>query len=194
MGNRYQRHTLLVDARLQLLILLHLGIFFVLCIVVMIIDYYIFQELKTASVLASDIAKHSGKDADNTGYYTLLIGYVGALLALNLGFFYALSLYISHRIAGPIINIAAKLTHIEAGDLTEVITLRDGDYLKGVEQKINLLSKRLCASMSHMQEDIATLKSHPGLQAHVDLQQTLTHLETTASQYNTKHPENSHAV
>jgi methyl-accepting chemotaxis protein len=54
-----------------------------------------------------------------------------------------LSIFISHRIAGPIYRIRTALAEIFAGDLTTKIRLRKGDDLQEVAEQVNQLKDQL---------------------------------------------------
>lgn len=59
----------------------------------------------------------------------------GSLVSLISGIL--LSLFLPQKIAGPMYRIEQDLKPIQQGDLTAMITLRDGDILKELAQEIN---------------------------------------------------------
>ena len=146
MNMKVKRRQLLVNKRLQTFFALQIGVFFAICFGVLLIDYYVLKELSIARTLAfSDPIRGS------VSLFDVPIGYAMMLLVLNGAFFYMLSVFFSHRIAGPIINITRCLHQVQEGDLTVQVTLRKDDYLKEIECGLNDLTKNLQHTMKEIQ-------------------------------------------
>ncbi|MBT5229700.1 MAG: hypothetical protein HOM11_05430 [Methylococcales bacterium] len=154
MTKKVARKKIWINKRLQSQIALHLAVFFALCCLVVFIDYTIFEELLRAQQISNEIGKFNGQTSAHSDFIILATTYGVALLVLNLSFFYGLSLYISHRIAGPIVNITQRIQDLQEGKLTARVHLRKGDYLIDIETSINELAETL-------QHDIREIKQHP---------------------------------
>jgi len=55
----------------------------------------------------------------------------------------AISLYVSHKFAGPIVRIEKSIEQISRGDLTEKVYFRSGDELKHLAHYFNYMTGRL---------------------------------------------------
>ena len=74
------------------------------------------------------------------------------------------TLYISHKIAGPIFRLEKEIQRIGQGDLSTVITLRDKDQMVDVVQRVNEMTTglhRRVAEIKRQAESIARSASHP---------------------------------
>lgn len=58
-------------------------------------------------------------------------------------FFGAVSIFISHKVAGPLFRVKKTLSQVTKGDLNVSIRLRKGDDLKDVAEHVNLLIEKL---------------------------------------------------
>ena len=71
--------------------------------------------------------------------------------------FAAHSIYVSHRIGGPLHQFRKALKKLSSGDLTAGVTLRKGDYLRGEAEAINALRDALGASLRETQLQLLEL-------------------------------------
>ncbi len=73
------------------------------------------------------------------------------------GFF---SIFITHRIAGPVFRLKMKLQQMTDWDLDSRVTLRDGDDLQELADCVNLLSDRLKDFSSALKANYESLSKH----------------------------------
>ncbi|MHB2026387.1 MAG: HAMP domain-containing protein [Elusimicrobiota bacterium] len=86
--------------------------------------------------------------AGNPAMGTMLFQFNKILIAkmiLYLAIILLVSLYISHRFAGPIYRFEKSADAAGAGDLTHRVVLRDGDELKELQDKFNGMLSNLQA-------------------------------------------------
>ena len=67
------------------------------------------------------------------------------------------SIYMSHRIGGPLYQFRKVLKRLGTGDLTVGVKLRKGDYLRGEAEAINELRDALGASLRETQVQLLEL-------------------------------------
>ena len=68
-----------------------------------------------------------------------------------------IGILLSHRIAGPIYRIELSLNKIASGDLTGRITLRQGDELVNVAERINNLTDSLKSTIGSQKSSLANI-------------------------------------
>ncbi len=71
----------------------------------------------------------------------------------------SVSIFITHRIAGPVYRFKKVLAEISGGNLDISIKLRDKDDLKDLAEEFNLVISELRGFVKTLQEDYATLSS-----------------------------------
>lgn len=89
-------------------------------------------------------------------------------LALYLGIIFLVSLFVSHRFAGPIYRFEKSAQVVATGDLTHRVSLRTGDDLLELQEEFNAM---LSALQAQVQKD-RTLITHLGSR----IDETLKHL------------------
>ncbi|MBI4055832.1 MAG: methyl-accepting chemotaxis protein [Elusimicrobia bacterium] len=77
-------------------------------------------------------------------------------LLIYLGIIFFVSLYVSHRIAGPIYRFEKSTRLVGEGDLTHRVSLRKGDELGGLEEEFN----RMVASLQLKVQKDRNLAQH----------------------------------
>ena len=75
-------------------------------------------------------------------------------------FFGAISIFISHRIAGPLYRIKRSLSKITQGDLSVFVKLRKWDDLKDLAEHINLLVDELRTFVTALRNDYDLLSDY----------------------------------
>jgi methyl-accepting chemotaxis protein len=73
----------------------------------------------------------------------LLHGTVWPGLVAAIFFFSLLSVFITHKVAGPLFRMKKDISQVVEGDLNVVVRLRKGDDMKDLAEKINLLIEEL---------------------------------------------------
>jgi hypothetical protein len=75
-------------------------------------------------------------------------------------FFGAISIFISHKVAGPLFRIKKSLDKVTQGDLSVVIKLRKWDDLKDLAEHINLLVEELRTFVIALRNDYDLLSDY----------------------------------
>ena len=93
----------------------------------------------------------------DNGILSILI-WVNALVMLALvALAFIVALNVSHKIGGPLYRFENTLARIAQGDLTEYITLREGDKLQGLADHINAMSQNLNQRMMQVKSQVQQL-------------------------------------
>ena len=74
------------------------------------------------------------------------------------------TLYISHKIAGPIFRLENELQRIGRGDLTTTVSLRNNDQMLAFAQRVNVMTadlNRRVTGIRHQAENISKAASQP---------------------------------
>lgn len=108
------------------------------------------------------IAGYSGAEfvVARTGEY-----FLPSLLLANLAVIgitavagFAVMVWYSHKIAGPLYRFEKSIDEMASGDLTSRFNLRSGDQLEELASRINSLSKRLDTAVSDIKAEASELE------------------------------------
>ena len=69
----------------------------------------------------------------------------------------AVTLFVSHKIAGPLFRLEKDINVIAEGDLTHTVNLRKGDQLRELSVDINEMTKRLNTKVTAIQAGVERL-------------------------------------
>lgn len=75
-------------------------------------------------------------------------------------FFGVISVFVSHKIAGPLFRIKKSLIQVSQGDLSVVIKLRKWDDLKDLADQINVLIEELRTFVTTLRNDYNLLSDY----------------------------------
>jgi methyl-accepting chemotaxis protein len=131
---KFQRKTVLVKRALQLK---YIGMVFLSVLVASVIVggdvYYSLARVMTTEcpVAATGLVQFNGV--------------LAVKVALYLGLMLLVSLYVSHRFAGPIYRFEKSAQAVAAGDLTHRVSLRTGDELLELQEEFNGMTAGLQA-------------------------------------------------
>lgn len=75
-------------------------------------------------------------------------------------FFGVISVFVSHKIAGPLFRIKKSLIQVSQGDLSVVIKLRKWDDLKDLADQINILIEELRTFVTTLRNDYNLLSDY----------------------------------
>ena len=64
------------------------------------------------------------------------------------------TLFVSHKIAGPLFRLEKDISVIAEGDLTYTVYLRKGDQLRELSADINLMTKCLNNNVTKIKADV----------------------------------------
>jgi methyl-accepting chemotaxis protein len=131
---KFQRKTVLVKRSLQLK---YIGMVFLSVLVASVIVggdvYYSLARVMTTEcpVATTNLVQFNGV--------------LAVKIALYLGLMLLVSLYVSHRFAGPIYRFEKSAQEVGAGDLTHRVSLRTGDELLELQEEFNGMTAGLQA-------------------------------------------------
>jgi methyl-accepting chemotaxis protein len=130
-----ERKRLFVDRRIQaqlIGVVLACGIFtsLILTLGLNIVDYRV-QEILTAHSVGSEV-----QEAISLEFRQAFIQF-GLLTLISVGWAWILSLFLTHRIVGPIRNITRTLDFYTGGEKALRIKLRKKDHFQDLAEKIN---------------------------------------------------------
>jgi len=98
--------------------------------------------------------------ADAARALLLLHGKVWPWIGGVIIFFGIISVFISHKIAGPLFRLKRSLDRVTQGDLSVVIKLRKWDDLKDLAEHINLLTEELRTFVTALRNDYDLLSDY----------------------------------
>ena len=133
-GQRFQRKTVLVKRSLQLK---YIGMVFLSVLVASLIvggDVY-YSMTRVMLTECPSVTDRMGQ------FNTVLM----VKTALYLGLMLLISLYVSHRFAGPIYRFEKSAQAVASGDLTHRVSLRTGDELMELQEEFNGMTAALQA-------------------------------------------------
>ncbi|MFH1441007.1 MAG: methyl-accepting chemotaxis protein [Candidatus Omnitrophota bacterium] len=119
------------------------------------IVYFLAMRTTTVAIVNSRII------AQSTAYYILPILTQAVVLTMIVVILMAiaLTLFISHRIAGPFYRIKQSLKQLEQGDFSSNCNLRQLDQLKDIAEAFNNMIKKNNSQLRLLKEDYNCLRS-----------------------------------
>ncbi len=150
------RRKFLTHPRFQLLLLgVNLGTLSLSSLVIWVSVQNTLLDLKPVAGLSGVEAEHFKNYLD----YQIHNFQNSMLMALAIGLLFAgtVTLFISHRIAGPLIRLRNYFENLARGDdPISKISFRDGDYLNELAPVINDAVVRIQESNEHSSDDLAS--------------------------------------
>lgn len=98
--------------------------------------------------------------ADAARVILLLHGTIWPWIGGVILFFGAISIFVSHKIAGPLFRLKKSLTQITQGDLNVAVKLRRWDDLKDLADHVNTLTEELRTFVTTLKNDYALLSDY----------------------------------
>ena len=98
--------------------------------------------------------------ADAARVLLLLHGTIWPWIGVIILFFGIASIFISHKVAGPLFRLKKSLTQVTQGDLSVVIKLRKWDDLKDLAEHTNLLIEELRTFVKTLKSDYDLLSDY----------------------------------
>lgn len=98
--------------------------------------------------------------ADAARVILLLHGTIWPWLGAIILFFGVISIFISHKVAGPLFRIKKALSQVTKGDLSVVIKLRKWDDLKDLADHVNGLIEELRTFVNTLKNDYDLLSDY----------------------------------
>lgn len=106
----------------------------------------------------SDIPAQKKLEAANV--LLILHGNIWFSVGATIIFFGAMSIFITHKIAGPVFRMKKVAREIAGGDLNARIKLRNGDDLQDMAEDINYLAAQIESFVSAMKEQDKDLSGY----------------------------------
>lgn len=159
---KYKRHTYLIKTGLQLR---YMGILIVCMLTVAFgVGWIIYHTTWSQIALTPDLSLDKlYLIFENVNHQ--LIWWVLAFIVI-IGF---ISVFVSHKIAGPVYRLEETTKLIAAGDLTHKVHLRQGDELGDLQDAFNSMSDSLCNMVKKDREVIDRLgKTGDSLRQKID--------------------------
>lgn len=94
-----------------------------------------------------------------TGFYSFFNSPLILTLLIMIPVIVVATMYLSHRVAGPVFRIERDLAEISQGDLTRRIVLRKNDDLKKLASEINKFISQLDNHLSNIKADFSKLQT-----------------------------------
>ena len=173
-----KRKHYLIDPDVQFRITRHLFGILLVATVLALGNFYIIAELSDFYFSGS-----GGLDHDGWREQAMAWGYGLAAIVNNCLIILLLSLFYSHRIAGPAVQIVRALKQVNDGDLQTCIRLRKGDYLQEVATAVNDAIRHWDGSLDEIDRAIQSLKEHTDTIEKPTLDRKLAAIEVAINRY-----------
>ncbi|MFA5322753.1 MAG: methyl-accepting chemotaxis protein [Smithella sp.] len=98
--------------------------------------------------------------ADAARVILLLHGTIWPWIGGVILFFGAISLFVSHKVAGPLFRLKKSLAKITQGDLNVAVKLRKWDDLQDLAEHVNTLTEELRTFVTTLKNDYALLSDY----------------------------------
>ncbi len=154
MGYRsYKRRRLLIDKTQYKLLGVYLVHFVAVLVIVFSALVIVFtRQLEHSSLTAFQRQEVAAK----------IMWFYGQMWPFMWGIFMLLfihSIYVTHKIAGPLYRIREVLKMVKRGNLTAKVKLRSGDYLRAEEQAVNEAIQSIHDKIEGLRENTSTCTS-----------------------------------
>lgn len=173
-----KRKRYLVDHEVQFRITRHLVGIMLVATILVLGNFYIIAKL-------SEFYLSGSVGLENEGWreQAMAWGYGLAAIVNNCIIIFLLSLFYSHRIAGPAVKIVKALKQVNEGDLQTCIQLRKGDYLQEVATAVNDAIRHWDGSLDEIDRAIQSLKAHTQTIEKATLDRKLAAIEVAVNRY-----------
>lgn len=110
---------------------------------------------------------------------TTVIATIMGLQLILVVFVFIFSLYLSHRIAGPIYKLAITLKSGITGPLTKVMHFRKNDFFSEIADDYNELMSAVQTKLDSIEKDITVATQSPNIEAaKIELEKALKKIRT----------------
>jgi methyl-accepting chemotaxis protein len=150
---KYRRRKYLIDRKLQLRLVIYNGIYFLIIIAVIGVGLFLPLALQLSDP-ALDLAQ-KGMVADKILFLHYRLGPVLLVILLALCVH---SVFVSHKIAGPLYRFRATFQQVAEGDLSKVINIRRGDFLLNEQAKIEEMIEALRSKLTNIRSEQAEIE------------------------------------
>jgi methyl-accepting chemotaxis protein len=150
---KFRRRKYLIDKKIQLRLALYNGVYFLIIIAVVGAGLYLPLVLQLSDPHL-DIAQKAL--VANRIYY--LQYRLGPVLLIVLLVLCVHSVFILHKIAGPLYRFRATFQQVAAGDLSKAVRIRQGDLLLNEQAKIEEMIEALRSKLIHIRHVQAAME------------------------------------
>ncbi len=177
------RRTYLIDKKFQHRFALEMILF------VLVVPFLVWVNVFVFGLVSIDKAEFTNAARSNSGIIMLILSKqwlaMVIVYCLNIVAIYALIVYHSHRIAGPVYRFANALRRVGEGDLTQQIKLRKYDFLKDLGIEINRVAHTQKDTVDELRRINRALNNLNQSLNHPSLARELANLESVLKRYRT---------
>ena len=131
---KFKRKIILIDRKMQLKYAFMIG--GVLIAMLLLVEYHTYLTIQ--SILPNILSSAIGKQVRQIHLWLIINSFIYTALVV------VVSVYISHKIAGPVFKLKKQLREIiDSGDTNKKIFLRKGDELNDLAAVINELLEKM---------------------------------------------------
>lgn len=153
-SNRSQRRRkYFVDMPMQMRIAKQFTVVTLLTLLLVSANFHVVMEL--SSIYASYVLQPGNS---NWVEHILVWGHGIGLFIISIAIFFLISVFYSHRFAGPNFNIVRALNRLGNKDLDVHVKLRSNDYLQEIASALNKATGQWRKSVTQMNEAVQALK------------------------------------
>jgi methyl-accepting chemotaxis protein len=140
MAPKTRRRTILIDPGFQIRFSIYVvSWIFVLSVIYPVLIYQIFEHFVEFIIPTSHPALMEAVDKEKSKIIVLLT----LLHGLLMGIVFLLSIFLSHRIAGPIYKLKQFIHSALQGNFRTDLTFRKSDHFKELGEEFNILMKKI---------------------------------------------------
>ncbi len=156
MENNYKRRNYFIDKKFQTKFIL---IFCIIAVVssflMMMILLFFLRDSNTVMIENTRvIAKTTADFMFPLTMQTIFIGFLFSGISVG-----ALTLFVSHKISGPLFRLAKEVKEVESGDLTCSFRIRDHDQLQSLPEHLRKMTSFLDQEIKDIKNELSLLKT-----------------------------------
>jgi methyl-accepting chemotaxis protein len=149
---KHRRTRYIIDKKLQLSLVIYNGIYFLIIIAIIGVGLLLPLVLDLYNPNLSIVQQ--GEVADKILYLHTRLGPVLLIILLALCVH---SVFVSHKIAGPLYRFGATFKRVAEGDLSKVVKIRRGDFLLNEQAKIEEMIEALRSKLTNIRNEQAEI-------------------------------------
>jgi methyl-accepting chemotaxis protein len=152
-GMMYRRKQYIVDKKLQYRLVIYNVLYFLA--IVLAIGFGLFFPLMLDLSNPNLSIAEQGQVADKILYLHSRMGPVLLVLLIALSFH---SIFVSHKIAGPLYRFKATFQQVAEGDLSKIGKIRKGDFLVNEQAKIEEMIVALRSKLNNIKREYSAME------------------------------------
>jgi methyl-accepting chemotaxis protein len=175
-GMKHRRRRYLIDKRLQLRLVIYNATYFLVTVAIIGLGLLLPLVLDLYNPNLSIVQQ--GEVADKILYLHARLGPVLLVILLALCVH---SVFVSHKIAGPLYRFRATFKQVAQGDLSKGVKIRRGDFLLNEQAKIEEMIESLRSRLTNISNEQAEIEQVINRLVHEFSQSTSEHLKANIS-------------